>query len=68
MSFSQADLHTLDRAIASGTLKVRVDGKEVTYRSMDELRFARKFVADQLAAQSGSGRATFVNPAFDRGV
>lgn len=50
MAFTAADLTRLDRAIVSNTLKVVVDGHEVTYRSMDELLRARAFVAEQIAA------------------
>lgn len=49
MAFTSADIATLDRAIASGTLKVRFDsGREVTYRSLDELLRARAFALGQI--------------------
>lgn len=53
MALTQADLDALDRAIASSTLEVQLDGRRVKYRSMDELLLARRHVADQIAAASG---------------
>lgn len=67
VSFTQTQLDTLDAAIASGTLKVAYDGREITYRSMKELREARDFVARGLSG-SGAARITHVNPVFDRGL
>lgn len=62
MAYTTADLDTLDRAIASGTLSLQLDGRRVQYRSMQELLQARAHVAQQLAdaaaAANGSRRAT----------
>lgn len=53
MAYTQTDLDTLDRAIASGELSVRTaNGTMVTYRSPTELFQARAHVAKTLAAQS----------------
>lgn len=53
MAFTQSDLDAIDAAIASGALTVRSsDGKQVTYRSIEELTRARKVVADSIAAAS----------------
>ncbi len=68
MSFTQAQLDALDVAIASGTLRVTYDGKTIEYRSMADLRTARRLVAEGVAAGTSSGPPTFVNPVFDRGV
>ncbi|NBJ13212.1 phage head-tail joining protein [Microvirga arsenatis] len=39
MAFSQNDIDTLKRAIATGALKVRyADGRETTFRSLKEMR------------------------------
>jgi len=39
MAFSQNDIETLKRAIATGALKVRyADGRETTFRSLKEMR------------------------------
>lgn len=62
MALTQADLDALDRAIASSTLEVQLDGRRVKYRSMDELIKARGHVASQISAASGRGgfrRMTF---------
>ena len=57
MPFSQADIDTLRRAIATGARKVSYgfgSGKrEVEYRSLDEMR---RILADMEAAVSGAAR------------
>ena len=64
MSFSQAQLDALDAAIASGTLRVSYDGKEITYRSMDELMRVRSLAVNNL----GTARQTHSNPSYGRGT
>jgi len=61
MALSQTDLDALDTAIASGALTVELEGRRVTYRSIAELKEARKHVAEQIEQQSSSRtqRATF---------
>ena len=44
MALTQTDLENLDTAIASGELKVSVNGRMLEYRSIDELMTARKHV------------------------
>lgn len=68
MSFTQTQLDALDAAIASGTLEVRYDGKEIKYRTLAELRQARQIVASALAEAAGTKRPGYVNPAFSRGT
>lgn len=48
--FTVTQLEAIERAIASGTLKVRYDGKEVQYHSMTELMAARAVIRDELMA------------------
>ena len=48
--FTVAQLEAIERAIASGTLKVRYDGKEVQYHSLAELMNARQVIRDELIA------------------
>lgn len=49
MAFTSADLAAIDRAISSGASKVRFDsGREMTWRTMDELLRARAFVAGEI--------------------
>lgn len=40
MAFSQTDIDNLKRAIASGVLTVEIEGKRVSYRSMEDLERA----------------------------
>lgn len=42
MAVTQADLQALDEAIATGATKVRYGDKEVTYRSLAEMRAIRR--------------------------
>ena len=48
--FTLAQLEAIERAIASGTLKVRYDGKEVQYQDLPSLMNARKVIRDELIA------------------
>lgn len=50
MAFSTAQLTALEEAIASGELKVSFDGKQVEYRSMDELLKAYNTIRAALIA------------------
>jgi hypothetical protein len=64
MAFSQTDLDAIDAAIASGELTVKSNGREVTYRSMDDLLKARSTVQSGITAsvsgrKGGSFRYTF---------
>lgn len=56
MALTQTDLNNLDSAIASGELKVQVDGRSVEYRSIGELLRARAHVAAVLATAGADGR------------
>lgn len=44
MAFTQTELDTLDIAIASGTLRVKFQDREVEYRSMKDLLAARTLI------------------------
>jgi hypothetical protein len=67
MAFTQTDLDNINNAIASGELTVEVNGKRVTYRSMDELMKARLMIKSDMAmaepstnsVRRGSYRVTF---------
>lgn len=41
MAYTIADRDRVEAAIASGTLRVEIDGKSITYRSIDDLIRAR---------------------------
>lgn len=70
MALTNDDLHALDEAIVSGELTVKIDGREATYRSIDDLMKARRHVVRVLASSAGvrtnplSGIVTRV----DRGI
>lgn len=54
MALTQTDLDSINAAISSGELSIRSsDGKQVTYRSIDELLKARQLAIDDIAAASG---------------
>lgn len=50
MAFTLTQYQALQAAIGSGELTVKYDGKEVTYRSINELLKAASHVAAELAA------------------
>lgn len=57
MAFTSQDLAAIDSAITSGELTIRAaDGKQVTYRTIDELLKARALVAQSVAAQANPQR------------
>lgn len=58
MSFTADDLAQVNAAIASGELTVSVQGRTVTYRSIDDLFKAKAAIEAGIAAQTaGTGRA-----------
>lgn len=67
MAYTQTDLDAIDAAIASGELRVQIDNRDVTYRSIDDLKKARSFIASQMASAAGtSARAYKYNFATQR--
>lgn len=55
MALTQTDVDTLERALATGTMRVRfADGREVTYRSSTELLEAIRYTKDQVAKTGGT--------------
>lgn len=60
MAYSQSDLDALDRAIGTGALKVKfADGREVTYRSLADMRSIRREMSDAIAGALATPRVTF---------
>lgn len=59
MALTQSDLDSLDLAIASSELEVRLEGRLVKYRSTDELIKARAYVAGLVNAGARSQRVSF---------
>ncbi|AMO55638.1 hypothetical protein GZ77_09100 [Endozoicomonas montiporae] len=52
MAFTQQQLDDLDEAITAGELEVTfADGRKVRYRSIKELKEARRIVAQRLAGK-----------------
>jgi hypothetical protein len=49
-TFSQANLASIEEAIAGGYLEVRYDDKVVKYQTMGDLLKARNLIANSLAA------------------
>lgn len=54
MAYTQKDIDAVERAIATGTLRVTINGKTVEYRSLDELLRVR----DLMRRESGQGSTT----------
>lgn len=60
MAFTSENLAAIDRAIASGELRVTVNGRTVEYRSMADLLKARStIVAEQAASTTGRRGGSF---------
>jgi hypothetical protein len=67
MAYSQADLDSLDKAIASGALSLELAGRKISYRNVDELLKARDHVASQLAKASAPRRGSAFRFRFTTG-
>jgi hypothetical protein len=52
MAFSSTDVETLEAAIASGTKRVSIGGRDIEYRSMDDLISAYNLIKRQVEASS----------------
>lgn len=63
----QARLDALEEVKASGTLKVRYEGKEIEYRSMADLQTAIRDLKADIAAASGRRKANVGLVQFTRG-
>jgi len=50
MAFTQTQLDAIESAIASGELRVMFNGREIIYRSIDDLMKARNVVKAALEA------------------
>uniref|UniRef100_A0AB39C9U6 Uncharacterized protein n=1 Tax=Aliivibrio phage vB_Alvi_H905 TaxID=3234039 RepID=A0AB39C9U6_9VIRU len=70
MAFSKDDIDALDEAIASGELSVKIDGREITYRSMTELFRAKRHIYRMIAKQNGIKISPFAGSVvrIDRGI
>lgn len=55
--FTAADLTAIDDAIKSGALSVRYqDGRQITYRSTDDLIRTRDLINNEVAVDAGTRR------------
>ena len=55
--FTAADLTAIDDAIKSGALSVRYqDGRQITYRSTDDLIRTRDLINNEVAVAAGTRR------------
>jgi hypothetical protein len=67
MAFTQADIDALDAAFKSGASVVRTaDGKQVTYRSIDEFERLRARMVDAVAESSGGKASRSIVVGFER--
>lgn len=53
MAYTREDLEAVNKAIASGVLKVRYGDKEVQYPSINDLIRAKQHIVAELNAESG---------------
>lgn len=58
MAFTQAQLDAVETAIASGELKVMFDGREIVYRSVDDLLKARNTIKSTLESSGATAAVT----------
>ena len=69
MAYTASNLETIEAAIASGTLRVEIDGRVVVYQSLDALTRLR----DQIKAELGvstpaSARGRVWSPTISSGL
>lgn len=60
MSYSESEISALERAIATGTLRVTVNGKTIEYRSLDDMLRVR----DLMRREAGIGGGSSSNRRF----
>ena len=66
MAYTQQDLDRLDKAIASGPLRVTHNGKTTEFRSLDDMIRIRNMIERRLASPTRKRQAVYA-PTFDRG-
>ena len=65
MAWTSDDLDRINKAIASGTLRVKFQDKEITYRSIEELQKIRRQIEEELGT---STKKTRVRAKFSKGL
>ncbi|MCW2406173.1 hypothetical protein M2336_002802 [Sphingobium sp. B1D7B] len=57
MALQQSDIDALKSAIATGATRVRYpDGREIQYRTLDEMQRILRMAQEDIAASSSAGR------------
>ena len=69
MAYSQAQLTALESAIAKGVTTMRLNGRQIDYRSLDEMERLRDSMRAELGvASSKSGRSRMINLGGGKGL
>ena len=67
MAWTQADVDQLKAAIAKGVTRVRLNGEEVQYRTLDEMKSTLRMMEDEVAGRvAGAFRVSY--PRASRGL
>lgn len=67
MAWTQADVDQLKAAIAKGVTRVRLNGEEVQYRTLDEMKSTLRMMEDEVAGRvAGAFRVSY--PRTSRGL
>jgi hypothetical protein len=61
MSWTTTDLTAIEKAIASGELRVKFGDREVMYRSIDELLKARDIIRSAVDSTAPTTRCTYAS-------
>ena len=56
MAWTQTDLDVLEAAMVSGQRRVRLNGREVEYHSVDQMVKARDLIRSEINRESGAVR------------
>lgn len=67
MAYSQADIDALKKAAARGATRLRLNGEEVQFASLSELRRQIREMETELAGNKASGLTVFY-PKTGRGL
>jgi len=57
MAFTSEQLTTLETAIAAGTLSIKLNGREITYQSLDQMLRLRDIMAADVAKTAGGSKS-----------
>lgn len=68
MAWTQTDADKLKAAIATGALRVRYADRDVTYRSLDEMRQTLALIQGEVDADAGVKRTRVVRFQTDKGL